>query len=64
MKVQNYVYKAREKQYGKEINTFGSIYIDSKTPFVYADGGIFQEYEIGPYAIGHPIIHIPFSVYK
>ena len=41
--------------------------VDKNTQFYYTDKGIaliFQEYEVAPYAVGNPVIHVPSTVYK
>ncbi|MGP7815893.1 DUF3298 and DUF4163 domain-containing protein [Niallia sp. 01092] len=46
---------------------FDSFQITNQTQFYFADDGlnlIFQQYEVGPYVSGHPVIKIPSSLYS
>ena len=41
--------------------------VTNSTQFYFTTNGfylIFQEYEVGPYAVGHPIIKVPSKVYQ
>ncbi|MDR7002214.1 PdaC/SigV domain-containing protein [Neobacillus niacini] len=60
----NYMMKHQETFY---ITKLSDVVINKNTQFYYTDGGIklvFQEYEVGPYAVGFPTVKIPSSVYK
>ncbi|WP_445491185.1 DUF3298 domain-containing protein [Niallia sp. 03133] len=62
----NYMLKYPDIFY-PETKEFYSFTVTNQTSFYFADDGlylIFQQYEVGPYVSGKPIIKIPTSIYK
>ncbi|KRF63677.1 hypothetical protein ASG99_22190 [Bacillus sp. Soil768D1] len=66
-KVQKYAYDYMRKRDSFYVKKQSDVPVNKDSQFYYTNGGIylvFQEYEVAPYAAGHPAVKIPSKVYK